>query len=230
MACRGRKNRRTASVDCGRASMKLPDVIPIFPLPNVVFFPRLPLPLHIFEPRYRAMVRDAARGSRLIGMVLLREGWERDYNGRPAIFAAGTVGEIARVEELPDGRFNIVLLGLREFVVQRERDRAPYREAVVAWREAEVGALPGGLRDDVSRLVARYLARRGLAMDQGVVQPSVDDETFVNFLGQHLDVALVEKQALLEAPTLVERARRLVDVLEFRLEELAQPGGPTRAQ
>lgn len=211
--------------------MILPDVIPVFPLPNVVFFPRLPLALHIFEPRYRAMVRDAARGRRLIGMALLRAGWERDYEGRPPIYETGTVGELVRVEELSDGRFNIVLLGLREYAVQRELDRAPYREAVVAWREAETNPLPTGLRDEVSRLVERYLERRGLAMEQsGLAQPSVDDETFVNFLAQHLDVALVEKQALLEAPTLPERARRLVDVLEFGLEELAQPGGPTRAQ
>jgi Lon protease-like protein len=212
--------------------MTLPDVIPVFPLPNVVFFPRLPLPLHIFEPRYRAMVRDASRGSRLIGMALLRAGWEGSYDARPSIFETGTVGEIARMEELPDGRFNIVLLGLREYVVQRELARASYREAVVRWRAPEVGALPAGLRDEVSRLVGRYLARRGLAMDQEkLAQPSVDDETFVNFLAQHLDVALVEKQALLEATPLIERARRLVDVLEFRLEELAQPGGgPARTQ
>jgi hypothetical protein len=211
--------------------MTLPDVIPVFPLPNVVFFPRLPLPLHIFEPRYRAMVRDASRGPRLIGMALLRAGWESAYDARPPIFETGTVGEIARVEELPDGRFNIVLLGLREYVVKRELQRASYREAVVAWRAPEGGTLPSGLRDEIGRLVAHYLARRGLALEQeNLAQPSVDDETFVNFLAQHLDVALVEKQALLEAPTLTERAHRLVDVLEFRLEELAQPGGgPSRA-
>ena len=96
---------------------KLPDIIPIFPLPNVVFFPRMPLPLHIFEPRYRAMVRDSVRGARLIGMVLLRQDWEREYVGTPAVFGMGTVGELVRSDELPDGRFNIVLRGVREFVV-----------------------------------------------------------------------------------------------------------------
>ena len=211
--------------------MTLPDVIPVFPLPNVVFFPRLPLPLHIFEPRYRAMVRDAARGTRVIGMALLRAGWERDYEGRPPIYGAGTVGELVRVEELPDGRFNIVLLGRREYEVKHELNRAAYREAAVTWREPASGALPGGVREEVSRLVERYLARRGMTMERSrLTQSGVDDETFVNFLCQHLDVALVEKQALLEAPTLLERARRLIDVLEFGLEELAQPGGPTRTQ
>ena len=68
--------------------MTLPEIIPVFPLPNVVFFPRMPLPLHVFEPRYRSMVRDVARGARLVGMALLRDDWQRDYYGRPPIFAA----------------------------------------------------------------------------------------------------------------------------------------------
>src|SRR6185369_2568253 len=110
-----------------RRGVSLPDVIPLFPLPNVVFFPGMPLPLHVFEPRYRAMVRDAARGARLIGMALLRGEWEQDYYGRAPIFATGTVGEMVRVEELPDGRFNIVLRGLREYTIVRELERAEYR-------------------------------------------------------------------------------------------------------
>src|SRR5512134_892781 len=98
----------------------LPPLLPLFPLPNVVLFPRMPLPLHVFEPRYRAMVRDAVRGPRLIGMVLLRGAWQQQYEGRPEIFATGTVGEMAHVEELSDGRSNIVLRGLREFHIREE--------------------------------------------------------------------------------------------------------------
>ena len=201
--------------------MTLPEIIPIFPLPNVVFFPRMPLPLHVFEPRYRAMVRDAARGSRLIGMALLRADWQRDYYARPPIFATGTVGEMVRVDEIPDGRFNIVLRGLREYTIVRELDRAAYREALVTWRVPVPEPLPPGRRDAIRKLVRRYLARLGrdLADDQ-LLRGSVDDETFVNFLAQHLDVDAMEKQAMLEADTLPERARRLGDVLEFRLEEL----------
>ena len=201
--------------------MKSPEIIPVFPLPNVVFFPRIPLPLYIFEPRYRAMVRDTARGARLIGIALLRGDWQRDYYGRPPIFATGTVGELVHLEELPDGRFNIVLRGLREYTIVREFDRAPYREASVTWREPVGGTLPGGLRQAIASLVGRYLARLGKDVrPEALLRESVDDETFVNFFAQHLDVAPLEKQALLEAPTLVERARRLADVLEFRLEEL----------
>ncbi len=212
--------------------MTLPEVIPVFPLPNVVFFPRMPLPLHIFETRYRAMVRDAGRGARLIGMALLRGEWQADYEGRPAIFTTGTVGEMTHVEELPDGRFNIVLRGLREYTIVRELERAAYREAVVTWRPPVVEPLPPGMRDVIGALVRRYLVLRGKEVGEGdLVRGSVDDETFVNFLAQHLDVDTLEKQALLEAPALPERGRRLTDVLEFRLEELRLPGpgAPSRA-
>jgi hypothetical protein len=206
----------------------LPEVIPLFPLPNVVFFPRMPLPLHVFEPRYRAMVRDAARGARLIGMALLRGEWQHDYYGRPPIFAVGTVGEMVRVEELPDGRYNIVLRGLREYTIVRELERAEYRQAVVSWREPRIEPLTPGTRDTIRGLVHRYLALLGKEVGEDeLLRGSVDDETFVNFLAQHLDVAPVEKQAMLEAPTLAERARRLADVLEFRLQEpRGQPGSP----
>ena len=201
--------------------MTLPEIIPVFPLPNVVFFPRMPLPLHIFEPRYRDMVRDAARGARLIGMVLLRGDWQEDYYGAPAIFTTGTVGEMVRVEELPDGRFNIVLRGLREYTIVRELGRAAYREAVVTWRDPVAEPLPPGTRASIQGLVRRYLALRGRDVtEEELLRGSVDDETLINFLAQHLEVAPLEKQAMLEAPTLLERARRLVDVLEFRVQEL----------
>jgi uncharacterized protein len=207
--------------------MRLPDIIPIFPLPNVVFFPRMPLPLHIFEPRYRAMVRDAVRGARLIGMTLLRGDWQQDYAGTPEIFGVGTVGELARSEELPDGRFDIVLRGLREFVIHRELTRAPYREAVVSWRESPRDGLPPRMRAGIGAVVLRYLQRTGRAgAETQLVETGVDDETFVNFLAQNLDLDPLERQALLEAASLDDRARRLVDVLEFRLQELRlDPGG-----
>lgn len=200
---------------------RLPDIIPIFPLPNVVFFPRMPLPLHIFEPRYRAMVRDAVRGSRLIGMVLLRGEGAEDQAGTPGVFGVGTVGELVRTDELPDGRFNIVLRGLREFTIHRELARAPYREAVVSWRDTPRDALPAPMRSGIGALVLRYLRHTGRAdAETALAESGVDDETFVNFLAQHLDLHEVERQALLEAETLVARGRRLHDVLEFRLQEL----------
>src|SRR5215813_14728033 len=107
------------------------DLLPLFPLPNVVLFPNVFLPLHIFEPRYREMVADAIAGDRMIGMVLLRPGWERDYEGNPAVYPIGASGVITHFERLADGRYNIILRGLERFrILEEDRSRA-YRRAVV---------------------------------------------------------------------------------------------------
>ncbi len=99
--------------------MLLPATIPIFPLPNVVLFPGVFLPLHIFEPRYREMVADALKGERLIGMTLLKPGWESNYEGRPPVYPVGCAGLVSHVDKLADGRYNIVLHGLEKFRVLR---------------------------------------------------------------------------------------------------------------
>src|SRR5688572_2686508 len=109
----------------------LPPSIPLFPLPNVVLFPNVFLPLHIFEPRYRRMVSDALEGDRIIGMVLLRPGWEADYEGRPSVYPIGCAGLITHAESLPDGRHNIVLRGLEKFRVVSETEHRGYRVADV---------------------------------------------------------------------------------------------------
>jgi Lon protease-like protein len=206
--------------------MTLPEIVPLFPLPNVVFFPRMLLPLHVFEPRYRAMVRDALRGPRLIGMVLLRSGWQSDYDGRPALFTTGTVGQMVRVEELADGRFDIVLRGLRSFRIRDELPAMrPYREARVAWRDDVDEALDPSVRDGVVGLVHRYLDRLGRKPSSPPsLDRDVDDVAFVNFFAQHLDLDPLERQALLEECSTSARASRLIDVLEFRLEEMLRAG------
>src|SRR6185369_2025719 len=140
--------------------MDLPSFIPIFPLPNVVLFPEVPLPLHIFEPRYRSMVRDALAGSGLIGMVLLRDGWESEYHAAPEVYRVGCVGKIVETTPLPDGKFNIVLTGLREFEIVSEQRERLYRQASVVWRaeseRAPDAPLPGSLRRDLVRTIERY--------------------------------------------------------------------------
>src|SRR5688572_12253917 len=107
------------------------DLLPIFPLPNVVLFPNVFLPLHIFEARYREMVADALASDRLIGMTLLRPGWERDYEGRPPVYAIGCSGVITHVERLPDGRYNLVLRGLERFRIVEEDSAKAYRRAAI---------------------------------------------------------------------------------------------------
>src|SRR5919109_2495759 len=105
------------------------DLLPLFPLPNVVLFPNVFLPLHIFEPRYREMVADALTGDRIIGMVLLRTGWDRDYEGRPPVYPIGCAGLITHAERLHDGGYNIVLQGLEKFRILDEDETRTYRLA-----------------------------------------------------------------------------------------------------
>ena len=107
------------------------DLLPLFPLPNVVLFPNVFLPLHIFEPRYREMVADALASDRMIGMVLLRPGWDRDYEGRPPVYPVGCSGVMTHNERLPDGRYNIVLRGIERFRIVEEDHALSYRRAVV---------------------------------------------------------------------------------------------------
>src|SRR3954463_15099113 len=109
----------------------LPAAIPIFPLPNVVLFPNVFLPLHIFEPRYRDMVGDALEGDRIIGMALLQPGYEKTYEGRPPVYAVGCAGVITHAERLADGRYNIVLRGIEKFRITGEEPGKPYRLAQV---------------------------------------------------------------------------------------------------
>src|SRR5215203_2914807 len=109
----------------------LPATLPIFPLPTVVLFPNVFLPLHVFEPRYREMVADALAGDRIIGMVLLREGWQGDYEGRPPVYPVGCAGLITFSEQHSDGRFNIVLRGLEKFRITGEDHSRSYRTAQV---------------------------------------------------------------------------------------------------
>ncbi len=102
---------------------------PIFPLPNVVMYPHLLLPLHIFEPRYRTMVVDALEGEALIAMALLKPGWERTYSEKTAkIFDTVCLGRITAHERLADGRFNVAVKGLsRAVVTAEEQSDCPYR-------------------------------------------------------------------------------------------------------
>src|SRR3954453_23192508 len=104
-----------------------PAPTPLFPLPSVVLFPNVCLPLHIFEPRYREMVADALDGDRIIRMVLLRPGWEGNQPAGPPIYPVGCAGLITHAERTTDGRYNIVLRGMEKFRVTSEREHRSYR-------------------------------------------------------------------------------------------------------
>jgi len=197
----------------------LPSNIPIFPLPNVVLFPQVMLPLHIFEPRYRRMVRDAeTQHPPLIGMTLLRGNWQEQYEGTPDIYPIGCAGEMVRVNPLPDGRFNIMLQGMREFSIVEESVAKSYREAKVEWRPSSRESLVAGEREELHRLLKRYL-QNNEKVQKFLNDSSIEDGFLVNFFAFHLDFMPIEKQGLLEAVTLPERAKRLRDMLDFKLSE-----------
>jgi uncharacterized protein len=196
----------------------LPGTIPIFPLPNVVLFPNVFLPLHIFEPRYREMVGDALSGDRLIGMVLLRAGWETDYEGRPEIYPVGTAGLITFSEQHADGRYNIVLRGLEKFRVVAEDHSRSYRVAEIeSLMEEPTDAERSIIRTERRRLETLLVPQpSGRGVDPKV-PPSMADEDLVNSLAQYLDLEPIEKQALLERDGLVARCRSLIDLLEMKV-------------
>ena len=201
---------------------QLPPRIPLFPLPETVLFPLMPLPLHIFEPRYVKMVRDAWEGARLIGMMLLRPGWEATYYGRPPTYAFGCVGLVEECALLDDGRFNILLRGISRFRVLEEQLGEPYRLADVEYLPEGEGehSLLGDLRRDILALLGQGV--------EGVlaVREDVPHEVFVNALCQSLDLSPVERQSLLECGTMEARGSQLLEILRFhRLEKASRTGG-----
>jgi Lon protease-like protein len=195
----------------------LPPAIPIFPLPNVVLFPNVFLPLHIFEPRYREMVADALKGDRIIGMVLLRPGWEGNYEGRPPVYPIGCAGVVTNAERLSDGRYNIVLQGLEKFRIFDEENRRTYRIA----RVEGIPETNGTDTRDAMRDARRRLESLLVPHPEGGVEPklpaSMADEDLVNALAQYLELEPVEKQALLERDGLLARCRSLIELLEMKV-------------
>jgi Lon protease-like protein len=193
--------------------------VPVFPLPGIVFFPRTVLPLHVFEPRYRAMVRDAMSGERLIAVSLLKPGWEANYQGSPAFHDVGTVGRIEDLEAIEDGRFNLRLVGVQRVRLGTWIQEHPYRRV-------RVEPLPETpVDEDASRIVAAkldLLASHGCLIRElaaserpGVVlDDRIPFETAVNGACANLPVDPAIRQDLLEEDDLLERQRRASELLE----------------
>jgi len=213
------------------------DLLPIFPLPNVVLFPNVFLPLHIFEPRYREMVADAVASDRMIGMVLLRPGWERQYEGRPSVYPVGCSGVITHVERLQDGRYNIVLRGIERFRILEEDSSRSYRRArIEPIPERQLAAddrtAVRRQRSKLEALLAPTIERSWAHSARGEegrcadpkIPSAMGDEDLVNALAQYLDLEPLEKQALLEQHSLRARAESLVELLEMKLFIARTPG------
>jgi uncharacterized protein len=189
--------------------------VPLFPLPGAILFPRSQLPLHIFEPRYREMVRDAIDGPGRIAMI---QPHRVDDDNQAPLFEVGCVGELVSLEELEDGRYNIVLLGSNRFRLLRETDAdASYRCAevdITAFEDDEPPPLSLGQRAEVEREARRLGDAMGLAVDWAAVN-RLDDEMIVNAIAQVAPFDIGAKQALLEQQTLAGRADLLVQLMQF---------------
>jgi len=192
--------------------------VPVFPLPNVVLFPHAVVPLHVFELRYRTMVRDALSGERMIALALLKPGWERDYHGSPEFHALACLARFEEVEWLPDDCYDLKLLGLA-----RVRLGSPVREYPYRAVRVEVLAEPPYTEDDPVVAAERHalvdLHRRlaGSSGDAGTL-PFV---ALVNGVCMTAPLEAEERLALLAIDSVIERAHR---VRELTLQRLRSAG------
>ena len=198
----------------------LPDVVPVFPLPGALLLPRARLPLHIFEPRYLAMLDDCLKSShRLIGMIQPRE---VPGQAERRLQLIGCAGRLTGFSETEDGRYMITLTGVSRFKLREEvQGFTPYRRAMVDWapfasdlRGAEVD--PGFQRDSFMDLLRRYFESQNLSTDWSSLSEA-DPELLVNSLSMLCPFEPNDKQALLEAPSLSTRRETLVTLMEFAL-------------
>jgi Lon protease-like protein len=188
----------------------------VFPLPGALLFPGMHLPLHIFEPRYRAMMSDAMARDRRIGMIQPRPGAYAP-NEPPPLFDIGCVGKIAEFEALEEGRYNLILEGLSLFRVMRELD------VTTAFRQVEAELLPIIAENDTLSLSRRsslemesrrFADAQGYAVDWEAVT-RLDDEALVNGIAQIAPFDVAAKQALLEAEGIEDRAELIIQLMQF---------------
>lgn len=184
--------------------------VSIFPLSGALLFPGLHLPLHIFEPRYRALVTDALARDRRIGMIQP----QRPEEGAP-LFHIGCLGRIDEVEALDDGRFNIVLEGEARFRILRELDvTTPFRQVEADLLEERDGVLAPVERALFEREARRFADAQGYQVDWESLT-RLDDQTLIDAAAQIVPFDAAAKQALLEANSLQDRCELLVQLLQF---------------
>jgi Lon protease-like protein len=196
-------------------------LLPLFPLPNLVFFPQTRLPLHVFEPRYRQLVNDAVEADHRFGIVLLRPGWENDYYGAPPVYTHGTLGFIEQAVPLEDGRFNILVRGDVRFRILDEVSRVPYRRARVIVLPEPVRAIEESYaqRTWLAELSQQYL--RYLPNQMAVPEiETVGLEALTNAVIMSLNLDVEEKQRLLEVDDVIQRAEQVGMELQNRMESL----------
>ena len=191
--------------------------VPLFPLPNVVLFPRAVLPLHIFEDRYKTMTADVLAGNRMIAMALLRPGWEKDYYQTPAIEPVVCVGEILSWEQLPDGKYNFLLQGRTRARVISESKWKAYRVGELSALE-ETATLEIDLEQERSRMIELFSAAPFGALPiarqfRELLDGPIPTEAIADLAAFNLLEDIPVKQALLEDLDVPHRIGRIVEEL-----------------
>ena len=210
-------------MESGKNSPEKNIVIPLFPLPTTVFYPNTSLPLHIFEPRYRSMVADALNGKGEIGMILLKPGWESDYQGTPEIMTIGCLGKIKHHSELPEGKYNILLSGLSRFRILNEIKGKVYRQAEVEFlkeiNDKDLTSEPSPIKEQLIRVMQLYLKN---IPDGTQIEQTLDLENcrklteFVDKLTHQFDLPVNKMQEFLEQQDVQKRANSLYSLIEFK--------------
>ena len=201
------------------------ELIPLFPLPQTVFYPNTLLPLHIFEPRYRQMVADALAGGRKIGMVLLSPGWEANYFSAPAIATVGCLGEIEKHVRLEDGKYNMALKGLNRFKIVGETEGKPYRRAKIE-RLPEINDQsltrgPNALKEELIRHCQEYTRqlpsgenfKKDMHLDACKTLSHLTDQ-----ITYQLNLTVEQKQTLLEEQDVLRRVNTVHLALKMKID------------
>jgi uncharacterized protein len=206
----------------------------LFPLPNLVLFPHVMQPLHVFEPRYRQMTADALAGDRLIALALLEPGWEADYDGKPAIHPVACLGRVVAEQLLEDGRYNILLRGLSRIRVLEELSQGKLyrtgRVELLADRRPPEGPAEREPRKRLARAVAAWFPEKGAVYEQfrKLFRSDLALGPLGDIVSFALPIDLEVKQALLEELDVRRRVRRLLEYLEAHPPKPAKPSKPAK--
>ncbi len=191
---------------------------PLFPLPDVVFFPKTLLPLHVYEARYRALASEALEQDRAICTALLKPGWESDYYGSPEVYPVGCVGRIVQHQKLPDGRYNIMLDGITKVRIESSVRLEPYRLVRVHPVEDDVSWARGeGAAEEAAELV-RLFRQVHEGQSQAVLLAEafgqdLNPESILNTVALHLNAEPELKEQLLEMDRLDLRYQAVLQIL-----------------
>jgi uncharacterized protein len=200
-------------------------IVPLFPLPNVVLFPKTPVPLYVFEEKYRTMIREVIEGNKELVIALLKPGLESGHSGISVVHPVACLGRIETHEELEDGKYNIVVVGVQRVRIIREVQHTPYQMVEVeSIEDPEYGALTEDLMVNhnlLGELFAKFTELATGANQHALdLMPQLDFESLVNMVAMTLNLAIEQKQTLLEIDDLSERCDMLVPILQQQLETL----------